>query len=227
MDPDRNFTDTSQHDKTGCDHENGQALNKDDPIYLRLPNRPSAQLLIEGYFKHFEYRYLDPELYTFDFIREASSFLFTTLLSIASRAFQPDLYPAVRQHAENLMGRVLLSCDATIGNIWAIICIYYWKELGDKRGYTFLVGFAMRLAESLGWKGAHWERRAKDTCQIQLAERQVRQRRDQERIWLYLRSIDRTSVALFTLLRSVAKCYVGYPCSQIAPSQPCRICRIC
>lgn len=61
-----------------------------DPIYLNLIDLTSAQQLISNYFRHFEYNvgFLDPNLYTFGYIRSSSSFLFTTLLSISARIFR-------------------------------------------------------------------------------------------------------------------------------------------
>jgi hypothetical protein len=171
------------------------ASTQADPVALRILNMPSAQHLMEGYFTHFEYNvgFLDPELYTFDYIRQTSSFLFSVLLSVSSSIFRPELYPALRGHVESLLGRALLSCDAAIENIWAIICMYYWKETGDKRGYS-LIGFAMRLAASSRWNGARQKLKfgKKAAGRRQGDELRARQERDQDRVWLYLGSLDRT-----------------------------------
>lgn len=178
-----------EQEQDGIPHNT--ALPHDDPIAVHILNRPSAQHLISGYFTHFEYNvgFLDPELYTYDYVQRSSSFLFTTLLSISARLFRPDLYPPLRAHAEGLLGRVLLSCDADIENIWAIVCMYYWKEIADKRGYT-MVGFAMRLATSSSWNASRRENtEQQDPRQT---ETQSRKHRDQDRVWLYLSSLDRT-----------------------------------
>lgn len=184
----------------GSSKGSGDAVSHDDPIHLRILNRPSAQHLYEGYFSHFEYNvgFLDPALYTFDYTRQRSSFLFAVLLSVSARVFRPDLSAALRKHAEFLLGKILLACDADIENIWAIVCMYYWKELGDKRGYT-LVGYAMRLAASSDWHGG---RRSAYTGydettmrrRTRLTETEARKLRDQDRVWLYLGSLDRTYV---------------------------------
>lgn len=197
LDP-RSLGGKSGSERADSSRESTDAINNSDPILLRLLNRPSAQHLYEGYFTHFEYNvgFLDPVLYTFDYTRQRSSFLFTILLSISARVFRPDLARSLRKHAETLLGKTLLSCDAEIENIWAIVCMYYWKELGDKRGYT-LIGFAMRLASASDWHGG---RRSAytghdDTAtqnKTRLTEIEVRKLRDQDRAWLYLGSLDRT-----------------------------------
>lgn len=171
--------------------EPNYAAPRNDPISAHIINRPSAQHLISSYFTHFEYNigFLDPALYTFDYIQRSSNFLFTTLLTISARVFRPDLYESLRAHAEILLGSVLLSCDTGIENVWAIICMFYWKEITDKRGYT-MIGFAMRLAVSSGWNASKKQHQAQH-CAF-LTEQQFRKHRDRERIWLHLSSLDRT-----------------------------------
>lgn len=117
------------------------------------------------------------------------------ILSISSRVFQPESHRRLREHAELLLGRVLLKCDSAVENIWAIICMYHWKDVNDTRGYT-LIGFALRMAASAEW---NMTRRSislamKDRPQSQSSELELesRQGRDKERVWLALGNIDRT-----------------------------------
>lgn len=198
LDPDRNLKSERKLKATedaDISSAKGSRSSKDDPISLRILNRPSAQMLFEGYFKHFEYHvgFLDPKLYTFTYTRATSAFLFTAILTTAARVFRPDVYPGLKAHQESLLGRTLLSCDAAQENIWAIVLGYYWKEMGDTRGYT-LVGFAIRLATSSEWnvsrRGMSGARASPPSRRE--TEHQVRVRRDQERIWLFLGSLDRT-----------------------------------
>ncbi|KAG8413017.1 hypothetical protein J3458_013438 [Metarhizium acridum] len=202
LDP-RSLGGKSSSEKADSSLGSGDSVGKNDPIHLRLLNRPSAQHLYEGYFTHFEYNvgFLDPVLYTFDYTRQRSSFLFTVLMSISARVFRPDLAPVLRNHAETLLGKVLLSCEAEIENIWAIVCMYYWKELGDKRGYT-LIGFAMRLAAASDWHGGRRNAytgfdETTNRINAKLREVEARKLRDQDRAWLYLGSLDRT-LSFFT-----------------------------
>ncbi|KAF5667501.1 hypothetical protein FDENT_12093 [Fusarium denticulatum] len=111
------------------------------------------------------------------------------LLTISSRIFQPESHRHIREHAESLLGRALLACDSAIENIWAIICLYHWKDANDTRGYT-LIGFALRMAASAEW---NMTRRSVSYETHESGELQVRQRRDKDRVWLALGNIDRTS----------------------------------
>ncbi|KAF5603170.1 uncharacterized protein FSUBG_7394 [Fusarium subglutinans] len=164
---------------------------KYDPVDMGLISRPSAQNLYEGFFKHFNclVGLLDPNLYTFSYTRSRSNLLFTMILTISSRIFQPESHRHIRDHAESLLGRALLACDSAIENIWAIICMYHWKDANDTRGYT-LIGFALRMAASAEW---NMTRRSVSYETHESGELQVRQRRDKDRVWLALRNIDRTS----------------------------------
>ncbi|KAF4473607.1 hypothetical protein FAGAP_12947 [Fusarium agapanthi] len=164
---------------------------KYDPVDMGLISRPSAQNLYEGFFKHFNclVGLLDPNLYTFSYTRSRSSLLFTMILTISSRIFQPESHRHIRDHAESLLGRALLACDSAIENIWAIICMYHWKDANDSRGYT-LIGFALRMAASAEWNMTH---RSVSYETHESLELQVRQRRDKDRVWLALGNIDRTS----------------------------------
>ncbi|KAF5545957.1 hypothetical protein FMEXI_5873 [Fusarium mexicanum] len=164
---------------------------KNDPVDMGLISRPSAQNLYEGFFKHFNclVGLLDPNLYTFSYTRSRSSLLFTMILTISSRIFQPESHRHIRDHTESLLGRALLACDSAIENIWAIICMYHWKDANDTRGYT-LIGFALRMAASAEW---NMTRRSVSYETHESGELQVRQKRDKDRVWLALGNIDRTS----------------------------------
>jgi hypothetical protein len=45
---------------------------------------------------------LDPGIYSFDQVREGSSFLLTIILAVAAKAFNPDLFIRLYEHAEVL-----------------------------------------------------------------------------------------------------------------------------
>ncbi|ENH62828.1 Protein priB [Fusarium oxysporum f. sp. cubense race 1] len=150
-------------------HNLPEAVNpprKHDPVDMGLISRPSAQNLYEG-------------------------LLLTMIITISSRIFQPESHKPIRDHAEVLLGQALLACDSAIENIWAIICMYHWKDANDTRGYT-LIGFALRMAASAEWNMT----RRSVSYDIQglqdLGQLQVRQRRDKDRVWLALGNIDRT-----------------------------------
>jgi hypothetical protein len=144
-------------------------------------------------FKHFNclVGLLDPNLYTFSYTRSRSNLLFTMILTISSRIFQPESHRPIRDHAEFLLGRALLACDSAVESIWAIICLYHWKDANDNRGYT-LIGFALRLAASADWNMTRRSVSCHTEGLDEATELQVRQRRDKHRVWLAIGNIDRT-----------------------------------
>ncbi|KAH7140057.1 hypothetical protein B0J13DRAFT_69948 [Dactylonectria estremocensis] len=177
----------------------GTSWGSDDPINLRLISRPSAEYLFEGFFKHFNplVGLLDPQLYTFSYTRETSSLLLSTILAISARVFQPESYNSIQKHSGTLLAQALLACDATVENIWAIVCVYHWKDVNDTRGYT-LLGFATRMAASAKWNKFQGSMVLENTpLVIAQTEAQIRQQRDKERVWLALGNLDRAS-SLFT-----------------------------
>ncbi|RKK67716.1 hypothetical protein BFJ69_g14241 [Fusarium oxysporum] len=168
---------------------------REDPVSLKLLNRPAAQYLYDGYFKHFNdlVGLLDPQLYTFSYTRQKSSLLFGMILRISSKVFQPVSYTKIRSHTERLLSQALVSCDSAIETVWAIICLYHWKDVNDTRGYS-LIGFALRLAASARWnKLRNNISDEEESHHITKTEVEVRQRRDEARIWLALENLDRTA----------------------------------
>ncbi|KAL6917174.1 hypothetical protein FSST1_008669 [Fusarium sambucinum] len=152
-----------------------------DPIDMGLISRPSAQILFEGFFQHFNslVGLLDPQLYSFIYTRSRSSLLFTMVLAIAARIFHPESYKTIKDHSEALLGRALLECDSVIENIWAIICMYHWKDTNDKRGEV-LIGFASRMAAYAEWnipdRDTSVGRQALDSAELELRQERDRQR---------------------------------------------------
>ncbi|KAH8894175.1 hypothetical protein GQ53DRAFT_821275 [Thozetella sp. PMI_491] len=188
-----------------------------DPVDRNLLPLPMAQHLFEGFFKHFNHLVglLDPDLFTFPYTRAASPLLFTVILCISSRVSRPTLHRPLRNHVEILLSKALLAPETSIENLWAIICIFYWKDFGDKYGYN-LVGFALRMATSTrlcreGHALSQGDTRAPSSTET---ETEVRQRRDRERIWLVLGNLDRWS-SCFTRYPLAATLVVGNDASRI------------
>ncbi|KAH6962707.1 hypothetical protein DER45DRAFT_590643 [Fusarium avenaceum] len=115
------------------------------------------------------------------------------ILTISSRIFQPESHGRIRDHAELLLGKVLLACDSAVENIWAIICLYHWKDANDTRA------------------SADWNTTSRDaSCYSEgideSTELQVRQRRDEHRVWLALRDIDTASSYITDRPLSITTC---------------------
>jgi hypothetical protein len=116
-------------------------------------------------------------------------------LAIASRIFRPELRNLLRDHVEKLLGKALIDCDSSIGTIWAIVCLYYWKDVDDKRGYN-LIGFAIRMASAAEWNHLTDDAEYKPPAETMTKDEalQSRMKRDEIRLWLLLGNLDRSSV---------------------------------
>jgi hypothetical protein len=62
--------------------------------------------------------------------------------------------------------------------------MYYWKDVNDKRG-EILIGFASQMAASAEWNMTRQDASG-DGLTLDSTEVQVRQERDQKRIWVVL-----------------------------------------
>ncbi|KAB5557922.1 hypothetical protein GE09DRAFT_1058016 [Coniochaeta sp. 2T2.1] len=189
----RSHTSSSDRDKSWQEY---------DPIHMKLLSRPAAEVLFDGFIKNFNLlaAYLDPDLYTFNYTREASNLLFTACLAIAATVFRPELYRSLKEHQEMLLGKALLACDASVETVWTLCLLNYWKDVGDRRGYN-LVGFAIQLAKSAEWNKTRRPRSLSQTEKNVPTRREmevhVRQRRDKDLAWLLLGALDRTT-SIFT-----------------------------
>ncbi|KAK6711231.1 hypothetical protein SNK05_005656 [Fusarium graminearum] len=113
------------------------------------------------------------------------------ILVISSRIFQPQSHRTIRDHSEALLGRALLQCDSAIENIWAIICMYHWKDKNDKRG-AILIGFASQMAAYAEWNVMHHDTPGGGQT-LDSSELQSRQERDRKRVLVILQNTERIS----------------------------------
>lgn len=126
---------------------------------------------------------LDPKLHSFDYVRQKSPFLLTTILSTSSKAFHPSLHPALRSHSEKLLGEAFVQGIKSTETVQAICIFTYWKEPDEIRTWL-LVGYAIRICIELGWHELEPGRVGHD-------ESSSRERRNIERTWLVLFVYDR------------------------------------
>ncbi|QPC70491.1 hypothetical protein HYE68_001243 [Fusarium pseudograminearum] len=103
--------------------------------------------------------------------------------------FQPQSHKTIRDHSEALLGRALLQCDSAIENIWAIICMYHWKDKNDKRG-AILIGFASQMAAYAEWNTMHQNTPGRGQT-LDSSELQPRQERDRKRVLTILHNTGR------------------------------------
>lgn len=126
----------------------------------------------------------DPVLHTFKYIRSKSPFLFSSVLSAASKIFTPALYPKLHDHAESLLRDILCSGQKSTEIVQGICTLTYWKEPSDSRAWLF-VGYAIRACIEMGWH------KLSSTPLPSTTELAVRERRNKERNWLMLFVYDR------------------------------------
>lgn len=130
---------------------------------------------------------LDPHLHTYARVRERSTFLLTTILAAAAKAFNPALAPKLRDHAEELLGKHLVRGAKCIETAQAIMIMTYWKNSDDTRAWMYL-GYVMRMCMEIG---CHRLKPYVERDNDQSTEVSKRELRDVERTWLVLFVYDR------------------------------------
>jgi len=130
---------------------------------------------------------LDPELHTFAYVRQKSVFLLSTVLTAASKAFHPVIYPQLYQHSQDLSMLAFRRGTKSVETIQAMLILTYWKESQDDRVFTS-VGYTIRMCMDLGW---HKLGEARTLTQEMKTELQQREERNIERTWLVLFVYDR------------------------------------
>lgn len=92
---------------------------------------------------------LDPILHTLDFLRSHSSLLLSSVLTVASKVFRPDLYPDLCVHVKTVLGRALAEGTCDIGVVQSLLLLVYWKQPRDRTGWL-KIGICARMAHQLG-----------------------------------------------------------------------------
>lgn len=133
---------------------------------------------------------LDPVLHTFTYVQGKSSFLLTTVLTVAAKILNPSAYPGLKDHAETLFCEGFRRGDKSPEVVQAILILTYWKELDDTRAWSN-VGYAIRLSMDLGWHNLSTE---DDQHFNTMSSIDQRKRRNVERTWLVLFVYDRRYV---------------------------------
>jgi len=163
--------------------------SNNDPIIKGVVNLHFAAELFAGFMKHLNpfISQLDPSLHTFQYVREKSSFLFTTILAAAAKLLHPALRNVLLAHAEELYVESFRSGAKSVETVQAILILTYWKEPRDNRAWLN-VGYAIRMAIELGWHhlGSDGMRPPENT-----SDHQAMQFRNIERTWLVLFVYDR------------------------------------
>ncbi|PNP45458.1 hypothetical protein TGAMA5MH_02681 [Trichoderma gamsii] len=129
---------------------------------------------------------LDPYLHTFDYVRK-SSFLFTTVLAVSAKTFNPAVYNALYEHAQDLYTESFRNGAKSTEIVQAILILTYWKQPQDTRAWTS-VGYAIRMCMDMGW---HKLTAYSAASRANADETRRREVRNVERTWLVLFVYDR------------------------------------
>lgn len=93
---------------------------------------------------------LDPDLHTFQYVKERSTFLLAAILSAAAKAFNPPLHVTLYEFAEDLLcdsfRRGIKSTEA----VQAIMIFTYWK----KSPTTLVLGHQSDMQSGSAWSSA-------------------------------------------------------------------------
>ena len=122
---------------------------------------------------------LDPELHTFPYVRQKSAFLFSAILAISAKAFNPPFYEKLHDHAQHLFTDCFRHGTKSTETVQAILILTYWKEPQDTRAWTSL-GYVIRMCMDLGW---HRLTPYSIQTQATRTELEKREARNIERTW--------------------------------------------
>ncbi|KPI40628.1 Protein priB [Cyphellophora attinorum] len=180
-------------------HQSREVLSKegsptrgDDPVSSGLLPYHIAVSLFEGFMNNCNplVCVLDPDLHTFRYVQDRSSLLMTIILAAASKAYNPSYHSVLQQHAEKLLAKCFTSGRKSPEIIQAFLLSTYWKQPDDSRSWP-MVGYAIRIAQELGWhKFQLASDRGSDTTTQ--SHESIRIRRNMERTWLVLFVYDRS-----------------------------------
>ncbi|KAJ6121186.1 hypothetical protein N7523_005466 [Penicillium sp. IBT 18751x] len=198
----------STHPISAALNGESRSISGNDPVVSCLINHQVALSLFDNFMTKLNpyVSQLDPELHSFAYVRHKSSFLFTTVLAAASKAFDSALYHTLHAHAEELFSQSLRQGKKSTESVQAILILTYWKEPNDARAWMSL-GLAIRMGLDLNWHvlTPHGEN---------LTDSDRREARNVERTWLVLFVYDRSFVSLRLLAADAFECLRPFSSSQ-------------
>jgi hypothetical protein len=181
-------------DVNGPSPETNSGFGLDDPISCEILNFPIALGLFDSFMRSLNpfVSQFDPNLHTFEYVRQKSSFLLTSILAAASRAFHPPLHPMLRAHTEALLAKAFTKGEKSPEIVQAVLVSTYWKDPDNARSFL-LIGYAIRICIEMGWH------KLKPTAvQSNGTQQEIREARNIRRTWLVIFVYDRRSVIIST-----------------------------
>ncbi|PKK52099.1 hypothetical protein CI102_1968 [Trichoderma harzianum] len=175
--------------------ERSSPSRPEDPIEMGILNLSIAKSLYENFIIVLNpyISQLDPNLHTFLYVRQKSSFLFTAVLAMSAKTFNPVMYNALYDHVQDLYTESFRNGAKSTEIVQAILILTYWKQPQDTRAWTSL-GYAIRMCMDMGWhKLTAYSPAGRATAD----ETRRREIRNIERTWYVLFVYDR-SISLQT-----------------------------
>ncbi|KAH7310292.1 fungal-specific transcription factor-like protein [Rhexocercosporidium sp. MPI-PUGE-AT-0058] len=181
-------TDSTPNNRNGNDLSRG-STNIDDPIFCNFCSYPIALGLFDNFMRCLNpyISQFDPNLHTFTYIQQKSSFLLSAILSASSKAFHPPLHAQLQAHTEKLLGKAFMKGEKSVEVVQGILVLTYWKEPDEARTWL-LVGYAIRMCIEMGWHKLPNQSERGET----VSELEVREHRNIQRTWLVLFVYDRS-----------------------------------
>lgn len=175
--------------------ERSSPSRPEDPIEMGILNLSIAKSLFENFIIVLNpyISQLDPNLHTFLYVRQKSSFLFTAVLAMSAKTFNPIVYNALYDHAQDLYTESFRNGAKSTEIVQAILILTYWKQPQDTRAWTSL-GYAIRMCMDMGW---HKLTAYSPASRVIGDETRRREIRNIERTWFVLFVYDR-SISLQT-----------------------------
>ena len=91
---------------------------------------------------------LDPFIHTPSYCRARSPFLFTAILTVASKTIRASVYPSCLILANRLFGRICELGLVSLEIVQALNVLTHWKKADDMSSWT-RIGLAIRMAQEL------------------------------------------------------------------------------
>ncbi|GJN91115.1 hypothetical protein Rhopal_004133-T1 [Rhodotorula paludigena] len=122
----------------------------EDIVVAGIIPEEQVEGLFQFYFAHLNpmTSLLDPDLHTVEFCRSRSAFLFTAILTVASKVAHPTLYPPSLKYAKSLLGQAFEAGTNTLELVQALATLVFWQDPTDDSGARKLA-YAIRCAYEL------------------------------------------------------------------------------
>lgn len=161
----------------------------DDPLQAEYVTEPEVDTLFYSYFAHLNpiIGLLDPRLHTASYVRQRSTVLFTTIISVSSKFFLPHVHDRCHALSQSLIGRGLASDMCNIEYVQALSLSTFYKDADDASSWR-KVGLAIRMAYEINLHEFRTE-------PLPTEEIPARKQLNRERTWIQLVLYDFTTAS--------------------------------